>query len=61
MAKYLPKFAKMQVAGARREGRDHRRDGAGRAPITIIDLMRHTSGLVYGGRGTTAVHKMYPG
>jgi len=22
--------------------------------------MRHTSGLIYGGRGTTLVHKMYP-
>jgi CubicO group peptidase (beta-lactamase class C family) len=29
-------------------------------PMTIQDLFRHTSGLVYGGRGTTAVHKMYP-
>ena len=28
--------------------------------ITIQDLMRHTSGIVYGGRGTTLVHKMYP-
>jgi CubicO group peptidase (beta-lactamase class C family) len=30
-------------------------------PITIQDLMRHTSGLIYGGRGNTLVHKMYPG
>jgi CubicO group peptidase (beta-lactamase class C family) len=29
-------------------------------PITIQDLMRHTSGLTYGGRGTTAVHTLYP-
>jgi CubicO group peptidase (beta-lactamase class C family) len=28
--------------------------------ITIQDLLRHTSGLIYGGRGTTAVHKLYP-
>jgi CubicO group peptidase (beta-lactamase class C family) len=28
--------------------------------ITIQDLMRHTSGLTYGGRGTTAVHRLYP-
>jgi CubicO group peptidase (beta-lactamase class C family) len=28
--------------------------------ITIQDLMRHTSGLTYGGRGTTAVHGLYP-
>jgi CubicO group peptidase (beta-lactamase class C family) len=29
-------------------------------PITMLDLMRHTSGLTYGGRGTTAVHRLYP-
>ena len=29
--------------------------------ITMLDLMRHTSGLTYGGRGTTEVHAMYPG
>jgi CubicO group peptidase (beta-lactamase class C family) len=28
--------------------------------ITIQDLMRHTSGLTYGGLGTTAVHTLYP-
>jgi CubicO group peptidase (beta-lactamase class C family) len=28
--------------------------------IMIEDLMRHTSGLTYGGRGTTAVHRLYP-
>jgi CubicO group peptidase (beta-lactamase class C family) len=28
--------------------------------ITMQDLMRHTSGLTYGGRGTTAVHALYP-
>jgi CubicO group peptidase (beta-lactamase class C family) len=28
--------------------------------ITILDLMRHTSGLPYGGLGTTAVHPLYP-
>jgi len=30
------------------------------ASITLQDLFRHTSGLIYGGRGATAVHKMYP-
>jgi CubicO group peptidase (beta-lactamase class C family) len=29
--------------------------------ITMLDLMTHTSGLTYGGRGTTAVHPFYPG
>jgi CubicO group peptidase (beta-lactamase class C family) len=28
--------------------------------ITMLDLMRHTSGLPYGGRGTSAVHALYP-
>src|SRR5689334_17182825 len=28
--------------------------------ITIQDLLRHTSGLTYGGRGSTPVHKMFP-
>ncbi len=29
-------------------------------PITLTDLARHTSGITYGGRGTTALHRMYP-
>mgnify|MGYP000173787983 FL=1 len=29
-------------------------------PITIQDLMRHTNGLTYGGRGSTLIHKQYP-
>ena len=28
--------------------------------MTIQDLMRHTSGLTYGNRGTSEVHQMYP-
>jgi CubicO group peptidase (beta-lactamase class C family) len=30
-------------------------------PIYIHDLFRHTSGIVYGGRGNTPIHKLYPG
>ncbi|WP_407176233.1 serine hydrolase domain-containing protein [Bradyrhizobium sp. STM 3562] len=60
LSKYFPKFAEMHVA---------KRDGYGEPttdtvpairPILIQDLMRHTSGLIYGGRGTTLIHKMYP-
>ncbi|MBK8323811.1 MAG: beta-lactamase family protein [Betaproteobacteria bacterium] len=29
-------------------------------PIYIHDLFRHTSGITYGGRGNTPVHKLYP-
>ena len=28
-------------------------------PMTVLDLLRHTSGLVYFDRGSTAVHKLY--
>ena len=56
---YLPAFAdqKLGVVGT---------DGqvtlvAPKNPIYIHDLYRHTSGITYGGRGSTAVHKQYPG
>ena len=60
LAKYAPKFAKMQVAvmDAKQETIVDKVPAA--RPITIQDLFRHTSGLIYGGRGTTAVHKIYP-
>jgi len=51
VSKYIPQLAKMQV-------------GIERVPaereMTIQDLMRHTSGLTYGNRGKTEVHKLYP-
>jgi CubicO group peptidase (beta-lactamase class C family) len=60
LSKYFPKFADMQVAvmDAKRENIVDRVPTARK--ITIQDLFRHTSSLVYGGRGTTAVHKLYP-
>jgi CubicO group peptidase (beta-lactamase class C family) len=60
VAKYFPKFADMQVAvmDARKENVIETVPAARK--ITIQDLLRHTSGLIYGGRGTTAVHKLYP-
>lgn len=54
---YLPAFAKMQV-GVVKDG-EIRLEPA--KPIFIHDLMRHTSGLTYGSRGNTPVHKLYPG
>lgn len=51
VSKYVPALGQRQV-------------GVERVPaqreITIQDLLRHTSGLTYGGRGSTPVHKMYP-
>jgi CubicO group peptidase (beta-lactamase class C family) len=60
LAKYFPKFADMQVAvmDAKKEAIVDKAPAARK--ITIQDLLRHTSGLIYGGRGTTAVHKLYP-
>lgn len=29
-------------------------------PITVLDLLRHTSGLTYGHRGVTSLHRAYP-
>ncbi len=56
IAKYLPAFAYTQVgviAG------DTYSLTAAQNPITIQDLLRHTSGLTYEFRGTTPIHKAY--
>src|SRR5215468_9169750 len=60
LAKYFSKFADMQVAvlDTKRETIVDKVPAARK--ITIQDLFRHTNGLSYGGRGTTAVHKLYP-
>jgi CubicO group peptidase (beta-lactamase class C family) len=61
--KFLPQLGDRRVAVLS----DHVLEGRGpietvpaARSITIQDLMRHTSGLTYGGRGTTAVHALYP-
>jgi len=54
--KYLPELGRRQVAvvrGAEIELVDAEQ------PITIQDLLRHTSGLTYEFRGSGPVHKMY--
>jgi CubicO group peptidase (beta-lactamase class C family) len=55
VAKYLPAFASMTV-GEERSGKFERVPAA--RPITILDLMRHTSGLTYGFLGTSRVHRL---
>src|SRR5436305_12819737 len=60
LAKYFPKFADVRVA-LRDAGEPAAAPVPANRKITIKDLMRHTSGIVYGGRGNTLVHKMYPG
>ena len=60
LAKYFPKFASMQVAVMDAKKESILETVPAARKITIQDLFRHTSGLIYGGRGTTAVHKLYP-
>jgi CubicO group peptidase (beta-lactamase class C family) len=54
---YYPAFGKMAV-GIVPPGTDAKVEVA--RPIYIHDLFRHTSGITYGGRGDTPVHKLYP-
>src|SRR3954467_10161349 len=51
LAKYFPKFSDMRVAG-RAAGEPVEETVPASRTITIQDLMRHTSGIIYGGRGT---------
>jgi CubicO group peptidase (beta-lactamase class C family) len=61
LSKYFPKFAEMKVAVLDGRGEIITATVPAERPITLRHLMMHTSGLVYGGRGNTAVHKLYPG
>src|SRR5262245_29322143 len=60
LSKYFPKFAQMEVAELNAGGDTTTGKMAAKQPITLRHLMMHTSGLIYGGRGNTAVHKLYP-
>lgn len=76
VSKYFPSFGKMRVAVLRKNPATGKEEaatstdpGSGNPtietvtavrPITIHDLLRHTSGLTYGVMGDTAVHKLYP-
>jgi CubicO group peptidase (beta-lactamase class C family) len=50
VAQYLPEFRSVKVGA---EG------AAPKRPMTVQDLMRHTSGLTYGLFGNTAIDQMY--
>jgi CubicO group peptidase (beta-lactamase class C family) len=60
LARYLPQFAKMTVAQRDAAGQPTLATVPAEHQITLQDLFRHTSGLIYGGRGSTVVHKLYP-
>jgi CubicO group peptidase (beta-lactamase class C family) len=55
---YLPAFAQMKVGSVSSAGEIALEPV--KQPIFVHDLYRHTSGLTYGGRANTAVHKLYP-
>jgi CubicO group peptidase (beta-lactamase class C family) len=61
LSKYFPQFAKMEVAELNASGDTITGKVPAKQPITLRHLMMHTSGLIYGSRGNTAVHKLYPG
>src|SRR5262249_20112123 len=61
-SKYIPALRTMQV------GVEHIDPMTGKRGLTLVpaeremtvqDLLRHTSGLTYGNRGTTAIHQAY--
>ena len=58
LSDYYPGFAAMKVGVALPDG-TLRLDAQSR-PIFIQDLFRHTSGLIYGGRGDHPISKLYP-
>jgi CubicO group peptidase (beta-lactamase class C family) len=62
VGKFLPQLARMQVGIVKTDatGKEVIETIAATRQPTIQDLMRHTSGLTYGGRGTTAVHRLWP-
>ena len=58
ISNWLPQFKDMKVGQVDAEGKLNLIPAKNQ--ITVQDLMRHTNGLTYGGRGATPVHKMYP-
>ncbi len=62
VAKYLPEFAKMQVAIEEKDpqtGKQVMKTAPAKRLITIRDLLRHTAGLTYGVFGDTVVDQEY--
>ncbi len=56
LTKFLPEFADPQV-GVERDGKLHL--VAAERPITVQDLLRHTSGLTYAFTGNSGVQQLY--
>jgi CubicO group peptidase (beta-lactamase class C family) len=60
VAKYLPEIGQMKVGTeVMVEGKPVLHLSDPERPMTVQDLLRHTSGLTYASRGTSLVHKAY--
>ncbi len=61
VSKYIPAFTEMKVGVEKRDqnGKPAPVLEPAKRPITIEDLLRHTSGLTYGFYGDSAVRKLY--
>jgi CubicO group peptidase (beta-lactamase class C family) len=59
LSKYIPAFADVQVAVTTNDGKSMQALQPLARPITIEDLLRHTSGITYGFYGETAVRELY--
>ena len=62
-SKYLPALAKRQVGIEKVDpvtGKSVFYTVPAEREITVQDLLRHTSGLPYGARGTSRIHALYP-
>lgn len=60
ISRVLPMFGQPIVATLDASGGAIAGTAPASRPITMRDLLTHTSGMIYGSRGTTAVHKLYP-
>ena len=58
LSAYYPQFESMQVGVVDASGTIKLEPA--KQPIFVQDLMRHTTGLTYGARGNTPIHKLYP-
>jgi CubicO group peptidase (beta-lactamase class C family) len=60
VSKYLPEIGKMKVGVEKTvDGKPVLQLSDPERPMTVQDLLRHTSGLVYGSRGTNLVNQAY--
>jgi CubicO group peptidase (beta-lactamase class C family) len=60
---YLPQLKELKVGVVAKDadGKETVTSRPAKRQPTIQDLLRHTSGLTYGARGNTPIHKLWPG